>query len=126
MSGWSYGRYPWVPMGSLNVIPNYKKGDIVELNKFGITMLAPSHPSVVKVGIVMSNPYDIFYPNKGEDENYVEYWGYDVLFGNQLITMIPEDFIEKVVIKDEKSNEKLEEVLDGEPIREATDQTTKE
>jgi len=108
------------------VIPNYKKGDIVELNKFGITMLAPSHPSVVKVGIVMSNPYDIFYPNKGEDENYVEYWGYDVLFGNQLITMIPEDFIEKVVIKDEKSNEKLEEVLDGEPIREATDQTTKE
>ena len=107
------------------MIPNYQKGGLVELNKFGKTMLAPSYPNVVSIGIVMSDPYDIFYPNKNKEENYIEYWGYDVLFGNELITMIPEDFIERVIIEDETSNEKLEEVPNGESIRETSDTTTK-
>ena len=110
MSQWDCGQYPWMLTGSLSVLANFKKGDIVELNKFGQTMLVPSHPNVVRIGIVMTKPYDIFYPRPDEGEKYIEYWGYDVLFGDQLITMIPEDFISKVVIEDEESNKKLEEV----------------
>ena len=111
MSRWDYGQYPWVPIGNYEVDPSYQKGDVVKLNKFGQTMLMPTYPNVVRVGLIVTDPYDIFYPTK-EDEDYVEYWGYDVLFGNQLITLIPEDFIERVVIEDEKSNEKLEEIPD--------------
>ena len=91
--------------------PNYKKGDVVRLNKFGKTMLTPTYPNVVKVGLIMTDPYDIFHPTK-EDEDYIEYWGYDILFGDQLITLIPEDFIDRVVLEDEESNEKLEEIPD--------------
>ena len=112
MSRWDYGQYPWVPIGNYEVGPNYKKGDIVKLNKFGVTMLTPSYPNVVRVGVIVTDPYDIFHPRPEEIEDYIEYWGYDVLFGDQLITLIPEDFISKVVIKDEKSNEKLEEIPD--------------
>ena len=74
-------------------------------------MLTPTYPNVVKVGLIMTDPYDIFHPTK-EDEDYIEYWGYDILFGDQLITLIPEDFIDRVVLEDEESNEKLEEIPD--------------
>jgi len=89
--------------------PQFKKGGIVELNNFGITMLIPSHPNVVRIGVILTDPYDIFYPDK-DAEDYIEYWGYDILFGNQLITMIPEDFISKVKIEDEEDNKKVEDV----------------
>lgn len=72
-------------------------------------MLKPSHPSLVIIGIITCNAYDIFYPDKNA-KDYVEYWGYDILFGDQLITMIPEDFISKVTVEDEKDNKKVEDV----------------
>ena len=111
ISQWIYGQYPWVLTRALGMNPSHKKGDLVELNKFGTTMLMPSHSKLVKIGIVICDAYDIFYPDK-DTEDYVEYWGYDILFGDQLITMIPEDFISKVIIENEKDNKKVEDIPD--------------
>ena len=90
--------------------PRFKKGDLVELNRFGRVMLYPSHKELVKIGLVMTAPYDIFYPEEG-NENYMEYWGYDIMFGDKLITMIPEEFIMKPGETDETDTEELEDLF---------------
>tara|TARA_R110000824_G_scaffold89748_3_gene219775 strand:+ start:722 stop:1003 length:282 start_codon:yes stop_codon:yes gene_type:complete len=92
------------------VTPRFKKGDLAELNKFGRIMLYPSHKDLVKVGLVMTDPYDIFYPDEFS-ENYLEYWGYDIMFGDQLITMIPEEFIIKPGEKDETDTDEVEDLF---------------
>ena len=86
--------------------PRFKKGDLVQLNRFGKVMLYPTYKDVVSIGLVMTDAYDIFYPDS-HDENYMEYWGYDVMFGDNLITMIPEEFIIKPGEKDETDIEEL-------------------
>jgi len=83
---------------------------LVELNRFGRIMLYPSHKELVKIGLVMTAPYDIFYPEEG-NENYMEYWGYDIMFGDKLITMIPEEFIMKPGETDETDTEELEDLF---------------
>ena len=88
--------------------PRFKKGDLVELNRFGRIMLYPSHKELVKIGLVMTAPYDIFYPEDG-NENYMEYWGYDIMFGDKLITMIPEEFL---LLPGEKDETDTDEVAD--------------
>ena len=84
------------------MLPRYKKGQVVRLNKFGATMLSPSYPNLIRTGLVITDAYDIFYPVQDSPE-YIEYWGYDILFGDKLVTMIPEDFIERIKIDEENS-----------------------
>ena len=88
----------------------FKKGDLVELNRFGKVMLYPTYRDVVSIGLVMTDPYDIFYPDD-LSENYLEYWGYDILFGTDLITMIPEEFIIKPGEKDETDTDEVEDLF---------------
>lgn len=90
--------------------PRFKKGDLVQLNRFGKVMLYPTYKDVVSIGLVMTDAYDIFYPEES-DENYMEYWGYDVMFGDNLINMIPEEFIIKPGEKDETDFKELEELF---------------
>ncbi len=90
--------------------PRFKKGDLVELNRFGRIMLYPTHKEIVKIGLVLSDPYDIFYPDENS-ENYMEYWGYDVMFGDKLVTMIPEEFIIKPGEKDETATDEMEDLF---------------
>jgi len=101
---WIYGPCPWVPSASLSVIPRHKKGAIVLLNKFGKIMLAPSYPTLITIGVIITDGYDIFYPDK-HSESPTRYWGYDVLFGDQLVKMVPEDFIGKVEEDNEENTE---------------------
>lgn len=110
ISRWIYGHFPFPPGVKLGVTPRFKKGDLAELNKFGRIMLYPSHKDLVKVGLVMTDPYDIFYPDEFS-ENYLEYWGYDIMFGDQLITMIPEEFIIKPGEKDETDTDEVEDLF---------------
>ena len=73
-------------------------------------MLYPTYRDVVSIGLVMTDPYDIFYPDS-LTENYLEYWGYDILFGTDLITMIPEEFIIKPGEKDETDTEEVADLF---------------
>ena len=66
--------------------PIYKKGDLVILNDFGELVV----DSNIKVGVVASDPYSTFYPPNALEGIALEYWTYDVLFGSQLINLIPE------------------------------------
>ena len=110
ISRWIYGHYPSPHGASLGVNPRFKKGDLVELNRFGRIMLYPSHKEVVKVGLVMVGPYDIFYPEQNV-ENYLEYWGYDIMFGDKLITLIPEEFLLIPGEEDETDTDEVEELF---------------
>tara|TARA_Y100000592_G_C5258381_1_gene216130 strand:+ start:249 stop:530 length:282 start_codon:yes stop_codon:yes gene_type:complete len=92
------------------VDPRFKKGDLVYLNRFGKVMLYPSYQDVVSIGLIMTDAYDIFYPD-AYDENYLEYWGYDIMFGDKLITLIPEEFIIRPGEVDETDTEELEDLF---------------
>ena len=90
--------------------PRFSKGDLVELNRFGRVMLYPSHRDIVKIGLVMTDPYDIFYPTE-EASSYMEYWGYDIMFGDKLITLIPEEFLLIPGEEDEADNNEMEDLF---------------
>jgi len=80
--------------------PIYKKGDLVILNDFGELVV----DSDIKVGVVASDPYSTFYPPNALEGIALEYWTYDVLFGSQLINLIPEEFLVRMMIDDDEED----------------------
>ena len=80
--------------------PIYKKGDLVILNDFGELVV----DSDIKVGGVASDPYSTFYPPNALEGIALEYWTYDVLFGSQLINLIPEEFLVRMMIDDDEED----------------------
>ena len=90
--------------------PRFNKGDLVYLNRFGRVMLYPTYKDIVSIGLIMTDAYDIFYAQPN-NENYMEYWGYDILFGDQLITLIPEEFILEPGEKDETNDEEVADLF---------------
>ena len=80
--------------------PIYKKVDLVILNDFGELVV----DSNIKVGVVASDPYSTFYPPNALEGIALEYWTYDVLFGSQLINLIPEEFLVRMMIDDDEED----------------------
>lgn len=73
--------------------PKYNKGDLVILNDFGQLVVE----SEMKVGIVCSDPYSKFFPPNAIEGIALEYWTYDVLFGKELISLVPEEFLMRMI-----------------------------
>tara|TARA_R100000388_G_C7227720_1_gene152743 strand:+ start:265 stop:507 length:243 start_codon:yes stop_codon:yes gene_type:complete len=73
----------------------YDIGDLVILNEFGrIVLESKTSP----LGLVTSKPKSLCYPlfhNVNEDPFY--YWAYDILVGNQLLTDVPQEFLDRMV-----------------------------
>ena len=67
----------------------FKPGDLVVLNQFGVFILIDygNH-----VGIVISESYNLFPPMGLNHEAF--YTVYDILLDGELITMVPEEFME--------------------------------
>ena len=74
----------------------YRKGDLIILNTFGL-MLRDDY-NKARVGVVISIPRN--YVNS--QENYeLFYWVYDVMIGDQLITDVPQEFIDRMINNEE-------------------------
>jgi len=80
--------------------PKYSKGNLVILNAFGQLVIE----SNMKVGIIISEPYSKFFPPNALEGIALEYWTYDVLFGTELISLVPEEFLARMIKNDDEEN----------------------
>ncbi len=78
----------------------YKPGDLVILNHYGLFITIEYED---KIGIIISEAYNIL-PNDKEVEENSFYIVYDVLLNDELINMIPEEFLDMLEF-DEESND---------------------
>jgi hypothetical protein len=80
--------------------PRYSKGELVFLNDFGQLVIQCE----MKVGIIISEPYSKFFPPNALEGIALEYWTYDVLFGTELISLVPEEFLARMIKNDDEEN----------------------
>jgi hypothetical protein len=73
-------------------VPFFSIGDLVKIRGFGLILLE----NAVDIGIITKGPYSYKSVESYHDLVYFEWWCYDILVGNELITMIPENFLLKV------------------------------
>jgi len=85
---------------------NYKIGDLVRLNEYGI--LFELTKGQVSIGIIASEPYlymKTICESTSVDDTalmQLEDWCYDLLLGDELVDMMPEDFLELITERDEE------------------------
>lgn len=75
-------------------------GNLVLLSKFGQTVIIPNP---AKIGIVITGPVHHIYECTNSDAT-IKYCTYDVMFGSELLTDIPEEFLMRMENDDHPSN----------------------
>ena len=73
------------------VTAKYKKGDLVNLNTFGLILRSTGNKA--RIGIVMSYPRNYYKANADQE---LIYWVYDVVVGNELIIDVPQEFLIRI------------------------------
>ena len=76
----------------------FKIGDLVVLNEFG-TLIMDKYENTV--ALIVSGPYNMV--NSTEEQFMFSYWSYDLMFSNNLITIIPQEFL---LLLDSRQHEK--------------------
>ena len=70
----------------------YKIGDLIILNDFGRLVLDDNKK---RIGLVVSGPRNIVYPLfSAIEEDPLRFWAYDIMIGGELITGVPQEFID--------------------------------
>ena len=88
----------------------FKIGDLVILSSFGLTVI---NPNKAKLGIIVTGPADRMYKCL-KTQTYIKYATYDVMFGKELLTDIPDDFLQRMETEDHEENPTgLENLPDG-------------
>lgn len=85
----------------------YKKGDLVRLSDFGKLIAGDMG---CDVGMVLEGPYDLSV--KTGDVVTTYYVAYDILVGDEMMKMVPIDFLKRMA-KDEESVTRMEKVDSG-------------
>lgn len=94
-------------MATWKPFKRFKIGDLVRITDDAMRLeVVKGRPNI---GIVVSKPY-CYIGTQCDGENpdgtsamvELEYWSYDVVFGNTLSKMMPEEFIEAIKVKEEK------------------------
>ncbi len=82
----------------------YSVGDLVYLNEFGRLVIDNNQ---LRIGIIIGGPFRMVYsyfPSTPDDE--FVFWCYDVIIGGDLITTVPEDFLQLFITEQGEFNEK--------------------
>ena len=74
--------------------PLFSIGDLVKIRGFGLLLTQQE----IEIGIITKGPYSFKSVESYHDLVYFEWWCYDIIVGNSLITMMPENFLIKVEI----------------------------
>tara|TARA_Y100001970_G_C14255091_1_gene874704 strand:- start:3798 stop:4097 length:300 start_codon:yes stop_codon:yes gene_type:complete len=77
-----------------------KVGDLVFISAFGRSVLKPNP---AKVGIIIAGPYDRMYQCL-KTKNFIKYLTYDIMFGNELLTDVPDDFVKRMEDDEHEEN----------------------
>ena len=78
----------------------FEVGSLVVLSAFGRTVVIPNP---AKIGIVIDGPCDYIYECDNSDTT-IKYSTYDVMFGVELLTDIPEEFLKRMGTDDHPEN----------------------
>ena len=78
--------------------PKYKKGDLIILNDFGTLVIDVE----VYVGIVVADPYYKWWPPAADEHVALQYWAYNVQFGDQFMELVPQEFLDRMVLKEDE------------------------
>ena len=79
----------------------YKVGNLIILNTFGLLLRDEGNPA--RIGVIIPSPRN-FMPTNDKLELF--YWVYDIMIGDQLITDVPQEFIDRMVEEDNEENPK--------------------
>jgi hypothetical protein len=77
----------------------YKKGNLIILNSFGLLLRDDGNNA--KIGVVISQPRNYIHCKETLE---LFYWVYDVMIGDQLITDVPQEFIDRMVEEENEEN----------------------
>ena len=77
-------------------VPLYSIGDLVKIRGFGIILAA----SEMEIGIISRGPYSYKSIESYHELVYFEWWCYDLIIGDKLVTMMPENFLIKVEVNE--------------------------
>ena len=87
----------------------FKIGDLVILSKFGRMVIVPNP---AKIGIVLTGPEHHLYECTNSDTT-IKYCTFDVMFGPELLTNVPEDFLMRMESDNHPDNPQGLEEHDG-------------
>ena len=76
--------------------PLFSIGDLVKVRGFGVLMA----PKEIEVGIISKGPYSFKSLESYHDLVYFEWWCYDIIIGNSLLTMMPENFLLRIEVNE--------------------------
>ena len=79
--------------------PLFSIGDLVKVRGFGIVLAQEE----VEIGIISKGPYSFKSLESYHDLVYFEWWCYDIIIGNSLITMMPENFLIRIELDASKN-----------------------
>ncbi len=74
----------------------YKVGDLVILNAFGQLVL---NDDKNRVGLIVAGPFNMLAQTAHEPS--LIYWAYDIMVGEELLTEVPQEFIDRMITKPE-------------------------
>ena len=77
-------------------IPLFSIGDLVKIRGFGIVLAG----SDMEIGVISRGPYSYKSIESYHELVYFEWWCYDLIIGDRLVTMMPENFLIKVEINE--------------------------
>jgi hypothetical protein len=77
-------------------IPLFSIGDLVKIRGFGVILAS----SDMEIGIISRGPYSYKTIESYHELVYFEWWCYDLIIGDRLVTMMPENFLTKVEINE--------------------------
>ena len=80
--------------------PLFSIGDLVKVRGFGLILTSQK----IDIGIISNGPYSFKSLESYHDLVYFEWWCYDIIVGNSLITMMPENFLIKVNINEDEED----------------------
>ena len=79
--------------------PLFSIGDLVKVRGFGVVLAQEE----VEIGIISKGPYSFKSLESYHDLVYFEWWCYDIIIGNSLITMMPENFLIRIELDASKN-----------------------
>ena len=79
--------------------PLFSIGDLVKVRGFGVVLAQEE----VEIGIISKGPYSFKSLESYHDLVYFEWWCYDIIIGNSLITMMPEYFLIRIELDASKN-----------------------
>ena len=82
----------------------YKVGDLIVLSDFGRLVMDDNKR---RIALVVEGPEYVTYPLiPSAHDDPVFFWSYTIMIGDELVTGVPQEFLDRMIISEEEQDEK--------------------